>query len=140
MSYELSSFSEPIRNRMERKIMDGNGHMSHWSEVFEAMDLDALKEMRKTINRAISGYETRKRKEALSALEQAAKEHGFKLSDLVADQKPGKGRRYSEAEAEAAYVNPENPDETWSGRGRRPRWVNDALAAGRALEELKAQS
>ena len=119
-------------------MMDGNGNMPHWSETFQAMDLEALKEMRKTIDRAISNYETRKRKEALSALEQAAKEHGFKLSDLVAEQKPGKGRRSVEAGAESAYVNPENPDETWSGRGRRPRWVNDALTAGRTLEDLKA--
>ena len=119
-------------------MMDGNGNMSHWSEAFESMDLDALKEMRKNVDRAISSYETRKRKEALSALEQAAREHGFKLSDLVADQKPGKARRSGEAGAESAYVNPENSDETWSGRGRRPRWVNDALAAGRTLEDLKA--
>lgn len=118
--------------------MDGNGNMSDWSEAFEAMDLDALKEMRKTVDRAISSYETRKRKEALSALEQAAKEHGFKLSDLVADQKPGKAKRSGEAEGNAAYVNPGNSEETWSGRGRRPRWVNDALAAGRTLEDLKA--
>ena len=119
-------------------MMDGNGDTSHWSEAFGAMDLEALKEMRKTVDRAISSYETRKRKDALSALEQAAKEHGFKLSDLVADQKPGKGKRSVEAGAESAYVNPENPAETWSGRGRRPRWVNDAFAAGRTLEDLKA--
>ena len=121
-------------------MMDGNGDMSHWSEAFETMDLEALKEMRKTVDRAISSYETRKRKDALSALEQAAKEHGFRLSDLVADQKPGKARRSAEAgaQAAAAHVNPENPDETWSGRGRRPRWVNDALAAGRTLDDLKA--
>ena len=119
-------------------MMDGNGDVSDWSETFEAMDLDALKEMRKNVDRAISSYETRKRKDALSALEQAAKDHGFRLSDLVADQKPGKARRSVEAGAAAAYVNPENPDETWSGRGRRPRWVNDALTAGRALDDLKA--
>ena len=119
-------------------MMDGNGDMSHWSEAFGAMDLEALKEMRRSVDRAISSYETRKRKEALSALEQVAKDHGFKLSDLVADQKPGKASRSVEPGAAAAYVNPENPDETWSGRGRRPRWVNDALTAGRALDDLKA--
>lgn len=118
--------------------MDGNGNMSDWSEAFDAMDLDALKELRKNVDRAISSYETRKRKEALSALEQAAKEHGFKLSELVADQKPSKGKRSFEAGAESTYVNPDNPNETWSGRGRRPRWVNDALAAGRTPEDLKA--
>ncbi|MGZ7196786.1 hypothetical protein ACXWOC_11415, partial [Streptococcus pyogenes] len=58
--------------------------------------------MRKNVDRAIADYETRKRKQALSALEQAAKEHGFKLSDLVADQKPRKARRSAEGGAEAA--------------------------------------
>lgn len=27
---------------------------------------------------------------------------------------------------------------TWSGRGRRPGWVNAALATGRTLDELRA--
>lgn len=27
---------------------------------------------------------------------------------------------------------------TWSGRGRRPAWVHEALAAGRRLEDLRA--
>lgn len=26
------------------------------------------------------------------------------------------------------YYNPENPDQTWSGRGKRPAWVVDYLA------------
>lgn len=27
---------------------------------------------------------------------------------------------------------------SWSGRGRRPAWVHEALAAGRRLEDLRA--
>lgn len=129
---------ERLIKHVEHEAMDENGNMSNWSDAFEAMDLDALKELRKTVDRAISSYEARKRKEALSALEQAAKEHGFKLSELVSDQKPGKTRKSGEAGGDTAYANPENSEETWSGRGRRPRWVNDALAAGRSLEDLKA--
>ena len=34
------------------------------------------------------------------------------------------------------YRNPANPDETWSGRGKQPRWVAAALRAGHQLEEL----
>jgi len=34
------------------------------------------------------------------------------------------------------YRNPEHPSETWSGRGKRPRWLTAALAAGRAIEEF----
>jgi len=35
------------------------------------------------------------------------------------------------------YRNPENPTETWAGRGRRPKWVEAALASGKSLDDLK---
>ncbi len=34
------------------------------------------------------------------------------------------------------YRNPSNSAETWSGRGRQPKWVRDALARGKRLEDL----
>ena len=34
------------------------------------------------------------------------------------------------------YRNPQNSAETWSGRGKRPRWVEVALARGASLESL----
>ena len=34
------------------------------------------------------------------------------------------------------YVNPADPSQTWSGRGRKPRWMEDALAAGARLEDF----
>lgn len=106
----------------------------------QTMNLDELKELRKNLDRAIASYETRKRQEALSAVEQAAKEHGFKLSELMSDRPPGKGRKSGvEASSDPArYANPENPEQTWSGRGRRPQWVEDALESGRTLEDLTA--
>lgn len=35
------------------------------------------------------------------------------------------------------YRNPENPAETWSGKGKRPTWVEAALAEGKSLESLE---
>jgi DNA-binding protein H-NS len=35
-----------------------------------------------------------------------------------------------------AYRNPSNSAETWTGNGRQPKWVRDALARGARLEEL----
>ena len=35
------------------------------------------------------------------------------------------------------FRNPDNPAETWSGRGRSPRWVNQQLSLGKRMEELK---
>lgn len=34
------------------------------------------------------------------------------------------------------YRNPGNSAETWTGRGRQPKWVRDALASGARLEDL----
>jgi DNA-binding protein H-NS len=35
------------------------------------------------------------------------------------------------------YRNPTVPAETWSGRGRRPRWLMALTAQGRQLEEFR---
>jgi DNA-binding protein H-NS len=35
------------------------------------------------------------------------------------------------------FVNPANPRERWSGRGKRPRWVTKQLDAGRSLKDMR---
>lgn len=35
------------------------------------------------------------------------------------------------------YCNPSAPLETWSGRGKQPRWVVAALRSGHKLEDLR---
>ena len=35
------------------------------------------------------------------------------------------------------YRNPQNAAETWSGRGRRPAWIEAALARGLTLDDLE---
>jgi len=34
------------------------------------------------------------------------------------------------------YRNPENPSETWAGRGLKPRWLAAALKSGKKLEHF----
>ena len=34
------------------------------------------------------------------------------------------------------YRNPDRPVETWSGRGKQPRWVSALLQSGRNIEDL----
>lgn len=34
------------------------------------------------------------------------------------------------------YRNPKNPAQTWSGRGKLPRWLSPQLRAGRKLEDF----
>lgn len=35
------------------------------------------------------------------------------------------------------YRNPERPLQTWSGRGRKPRWMTAAMKAGKKLRDFK---
>jgi DNA-binding protein H-NS len=34
------------------------------------------------------------------------------------------------------YQNPDEPSETWSGRGKQPRWLVAALKTGHRIEEF----
>jgi DNA-binding protein H-NS len=38
------------------------------------------------------------------------------------------------------YQNPAVPSETWSGRGKQPRWLVSALKAGRTIEDFRIQA
>lgn len=118
--------------------MDMREEKSGPAEILENMDLDGMKELRKKLDRAIASYETRKRQDALSAVERVAREHGFKLGDLLEERKSGRKSTGDKTIGPAKYVNPDDPEQTWSGRGRRPHWVSNALESGRTLDELAA--
>ena len=97
----------------------------------EKMSLEDLKKLQKDVARAIDSYEERARAEARAKLEQQAQALGFKLSELI-DAAPGRKRQKNPPK----YRNPENPGMTWTGMGRKPKWVIDALNAGKSLDDL----
>lgn len=51
---------------------------------------------------------------------------GLTLSDVY-PTRGGKGAKGSKAAVAPKYSNPENPAQTWSGRGKHPVWFNQAL-------------
>jgi DNA-binding protein H-NS len=57
------------------------------------------------------------------------------LTSKVADERRsfGSGVRGKVA---PKYRNPENPAETWAGRGLKPRWLAAALKSGKKLEDF----
>lgn len=94
------------------------------------LDLKELRELQAKVERAINSFEDRKRREAMAAVEQAAREHGFNLTELTG----GKPRKTGTVAPK--YVNPDDSTVTWTGRGRKPRWVQAHLDKGGAMEEL----
>ncbi|MEY4697254.1 MAG: hypothetical protein RIT14_1682 [Pseudomonadota bacterium] len=95
------------------------------------LSLKELKDLQQQVARAIATFEDRKKKEALAELEEKARSLGFSLSELTGAAMPRK-----RASASAKYANPANPADTWSGRGRKPRWFDAALKAGKKPEDL----
>lgn len=97
----------------------------------DAMSLKELKELYGQVGKAIASYEGRKKQEAILALEEKARSLGFTLGELVAAA-PTRKRK----PARAKYANPADSNETWTGRGRKPRWVEASLKSGKSLGDL----
>lgn len=93
-----------------------------------------LVKLRADVDKAISTLADRERRAAIEAAEKAAAAHGFTLAQLTGTN--GEKPRGRKSAAAAKYRNPANPAQTWSGRGRRPDWVNAALAQGKGLTDL----
>jgi DNA-binding protein H-NS len=95
------------------------------------LSLKELKDLQSQVVKAIATFEDRKKKAALAELEEKARAMGFSLSELTGATAPRKRTPTTEK-----YRDPENPEKTWSGRGRKPHWFIAALAAGKSPEDL----
>ncbi|WP_028031586.1 H-NS family nucleoid-associated regulatory protein [Gemmobacter nectariphilus] len=99
-----------------------------------AMSLRELKELQVRVDKAVATYEDRRKKEALAELEEKARDMGFSLAELMSLQSSKSSR--PRGNSVPKYANPENPSDTWSGRGRKPRWFIDGLASGKSPEDM----
>jgi len=64
-------------------------------------------------------------------METLAAESGFELNEIL-NAEGGKPRRI----VKPKYKNPANTEETWTGRGRKPKWVETYLNNGGSLEDV----
>jgi len=96
-----------------------------------ALSLAQLKKLQDEVAIAIFNYEKRKKAEALAAVEEAARAAGFSLKELLGDEKLPKGK----TKAAPKYANPADAAQTWTGRGRKPKWVEELLASGKSLDD-----
>jgi DNA-binding protein H-NS len=59
-----------------------------------------------------------------------AKDHGLSLDEVL-----GKGRRKGKGSVAVKYRDPKNPENTWTGRGRMPRWMVAATKGSKAKRD-----
>lgn len=89
-------------------------------------ELDRLKN---NIDYAISNRRQSELLKVRRKIDDILEESGFNLQEIMevkASRKPVKPK----------YQNPNNPENVWTGRGRRPVWVEQLLSSGKSLDDL----
>src|SRR5512144_3159770 len=73
------------------------------------------------------------RKKVLARMKELAASVDMTLEEVIAYSSTKKTK------GEPKYQNPENPRQTWTGRGKRPSWIKAALEQGKSLDELRIE-
>src|SRR5262245_53545588 len=95
----------------------------------DRMSLRELQEFELKVQKARVSAQERNRTELRKKIETMVADAGFRLSDIFGGR-GGKGRTVA-----AKYANPDDPSETWTGRGRKPRWLNAKIQDGGKIEK-----
>ena len=97
--------------------------------ALKTMSIDKLVKLRDQVEAAIASKVTEQRRSLESELSKLGRFQG----------KAGRttsGRGGARGAVAPKYRNPDNPSETWAGRGLRPRWLAAALKEGKKIEDF----
>lgn len=84
-----------------------------------------LKDLQKQISNAIVRGEKQIKDEIKKRIRSLAEQNGTTLEELFGVKIAGK-----KSGTPAKYRNPDDANQTWSGRGRTPRWMQERLSHG----------
>jgi DNA-binding protein H-NS len=104
----------------------------------ERMTESELRDLLQAAQQELDRRIAERSRSTLKEIRRMAAEVGFEVSFAKAAPAGGAKAKApgSRGKAVQKYRNPEDPGETWSGRGRPPKWVQAALAEGRELSDL----
>ncbi len=96
------------------------------------MNRAELEELRVSIDDRLVELEQEQRLAAVEEMRALAEKHGVSLEEMVklASQSA------SPSGAFPKFRDPGNPTNTWTGRGRKPKWLVTALDNGADLQEF----
>ena len=107
----------------------------------KSMTRKELEKLKADVEKELSRTIERDKKAALVAAQKAAREHGFALDEVTDGQRSTRAtKRRKTAPKKSAgapkYMHPDNPSVTWTGKGRQPKWIKEAEAAGKSRDEF----
>lgn len=95
---------------------------------------DELQELIPKIEHELSRRQEDRKREVLQKMKELAESIGTTPEALL---KEGRGKARRQQRKGKMYQHPDDPSETWSGRGKRPGWLEQLLESGKTLEELE---
>ncbi len=94
------------------------------------LNVDELRAITENAQQLIAKKQHQRLYDAYTQFEKIAEESNSTIEEILrAGEKLEKKRSIK-------YRNTDNNEETWTGRGRKPTWLVDALAAGKNLEDF----
>lgn len=103
----------------------------------EVMTVDQLWQLHEELGGVLSARLISEKLELEKRLAQLRREeNGEELGDPREAEGMERRPRRAYPRVLPKYRNPENPKETWSGRGKKPRWVSAALNSGHQIDEF----
>ena len=103
----------------------------------EKLSYNQLIELKDTIEATIEQRRADEQAALKEKMAEMAAEAGFDLEDVLPAKRGGKGRKGGTVAPK--YRNPKDPSQTWTGRGRQPKWLVAELGKGRKLESFLIQ-
>lgn len=89
-----------------------------------------LLNQRKELEKQIEAARKQETAEVVAQIRKLMADFQLSIGDITSKSSAVKGSKVA-----PKYRNPETGD-TWTGRGRQPKWVEAALASGKTLEDL----
>jgi DNA-binding protein H-NS len=107
--------------------------MSKRSKInFSAMSIDELWQLHEELSQVLSARLTSEKRELEKRLAQLRRDFDGPQSESASPT--SERRKYPRVFPK--YQNPNEPSETWSGRGKQPRWLAAALKTGHKIEDF----
>lgn len=106
-----------------------------------AVDHFTLRELRRLqsdVEQAIEAQREAGKREALATIKRVASEAELTADEVLAHltPKPRRKRPRRGSKLPPKYRDPHNPQNTWAGRGKRPKWLQARLDTGAKIEDF----
>lgn len=98
------------------------------------LSVSQLRDLQQQIPAELKKREAQEKVLILNEVRAFAKARGYAIEDLLA--KDVKVKVAGSTKVKVKYRHPENADLEWTGRGRKPKWVEAWLANGGSVEGL----